>query len=41
MVLKKLFYNNKMQTYAKLMEILKPNEIRGHCHYTKSKLIDY
>ena len=38
--LKKLFYNNKMPTYAELMEILKENEIRGYTHYTKSKLID-
>ena len=38
--LKKLFYNNKMPTYAELMEILKANEIRGNSHYTKSKLID-
>ena len=38
--LKKLFYNNKMTTYAELMEILKANEIRGYSHYTKSKLID-
>ena len=29
-----------MPTYAKLMEILKANEIRGYSHYTKSKLID-
>ena len=29
-----------MPTYAELMEILKANEIRGYCHYTKSKLID-
>ena len=38
--LKKLFYNNKMTTYAELMEILKANEIKGYSHYTKSKLID-
>ena len=38
--LKKLFYNNKIPTYAELMEILKANEIRGYFHYTKSKLID-
>ena len=38
--LKKLFYNNKVPTYAELMEILKANEIRGYYHYTKSKLID-
>ena len=38
--LKKLFYNNKMPTYAELMEILKATEIRGYSHYTKSKLID-
>ena len=38
--LKKLFYNNKMPTYAELMEILKAKEIRGYSHYTKSKLID-
>ena len=38
--LKKLVYNNKMPTYAEPMEILKSNEIRGYCHYTKSKLID-
>ena len=38
--LKKLFYNNKIPTYAKIMEILKANEIRGYSHYTKSKLID-
>ena len=36
----KSFYNNKMPTYAELMEILKANEIRGYSHYTKSKLID-
>ena len=29
-----------MPTYAKLMEILNANEIRGYSHYTKSKLID-
>ena len=28
-----------MPTSAKLMEILKENEIRGYSHYTKSKLI--
>ena len=39
--LKKLFYNNKIPTYAELMEILKANEIRGYSHYTKSKLIDF
>ena len=33
--LKKLLYNNKMTTYAELMEILKVNEIRGYSHYTK------
>ena len=38
--LKKLLYNNKMPTYAELMEILKANERRGYFHYTKSKLID-
>ena len=38
--LKKLFYNNNMPRYAKLMEILKVNEIRGYSHYNKSKLID-
>ena len=38
--LKKWYYNNKMPTYAELMEILKANEIRGYSHYTKSKLID-
>ena len=38
--LKKLFYNNKMQTFAELMEILKENEIRGYSYYTKSKLVD-
>ena len=38
--LKKLFYNNKMPTYAELMEILKTNEIRRYSNYTKSKLID-
>ena len=38
--LTKLFYNNKIPTYAKLMEILKANEIRGYSHHTKSKLID-
>ena len=38
--LKKLFYNNKMLTYAELMEIVKANEIRGYSHYTKPKLID-
>ena len=38
--LKKLFYNNKMPTYAELMEILKANEMRGYSHYTISKLID-
>ena len=35
--LKKLFYNNKMPTSAKLMEILKENEIRGYSHYTKNQ----
>ena len=39
--LKKLFYNNKMPTYAELMEILKANEIRGYSHFTKTKLIDF
>ena len=29
-----------MPTCAKLMEILKDNQIRGYCHYTKSKLLD-
>ena len=29
-----------MPTYTVLIEILKANEIRGHSHYTKSKLID-
>ena len=38
--IKKLFYNNKMPTYAELMEILKANEIRGYSQYTNSKLID-
>ena len=38
--LKKLFDNNRMSTYAELMEILKANEIRGYSHYSKSKLID-
>ena len=38
--LKRLFYNNKMPTYAELMDILKANGIRGYSHYTKSKLID-
>ena len=38
--LKKLFYNNKIQTYTELMEIVKANEIRGHSQYTKSKPID-
>ena len=38
--LKKLFYNNKIPTYAELMEIVKADEIRGYSHYTKSKLID-
>ena len=38
--LKKLFYNNKMPTYAELMEILKANETRGYSHYTKAKFID-
>ena len=38
--LNKLFYNNKMPTYAELIEILKPNEIIGYSHFTKSKLID-
>ena len=38
--LKKLFYNNKMPTYAELMEILKANETRGYFHYSKSKFID-
>ena len=38
--LKKLFYHNKMPTYAELMEILNANETRGYSHYTKSKLID-
>ena len=38
--IKKLFYNNKLSTYAELMEILKANEIRGYCHYNKSKHID-
>ena len=37
--LKKLFYNNKMPTYAELREILKANDIRGYSHYIKSKLI--
>ena len=37
---KKLFYNNKMPTYAELMEILNANEIRGYSHYTKLKHID-
>ena len=36
----KLFYNNKMTTYAELMEIQKATEIREYSHYTKSKLID-
>ena len=30
-----------MLTYAKLMDILKANEIRGYSHYTKWKLIDF
>ena len=38
--LKKLFYNNKMPTYAELMEILKANEIRAYFYYIKLKLID-
>ena len=38
--LKKSFYNNKIPTYAKLMEILKANEIKGYSHYTKLKLND-
>ena len=38
--LKKLFYNNKMSTYAELMEIIKWNESKGYYHYSKSKLID-
>ena len=38
--LKKLFYNNKMLTYAELMEILKANEIREYSHYTKPKFVD-
>ena len=38
--LKKIFYNNKMPTYAELMEILKADEIRAYFHYIKSKLID-
>ena len=29
-----------MPTSAKLIEILKANEIRGYSHYTKSKLFD-
>ena len=29
-----------MPTYAELIEILKANEIRGYCHYTKSKRSD-
>ena len=37
---KEIIYNNKMLTYAELMEILKANEIRGYSHYTKSNLID-
>ena len=39
--LKKLFYNNKMPTYAELMAILKANEIKGYSHYIKLKLIDF
>ena len=39
--LQKLFYNNKMLTYAELLEIVKANEIRGYSYYTKSKLIDF
>ena len=39
--LEKLFYNNKMSTYAELMQFLKANEIRCYPHYTKSKLIDW
>ena len=38
--LRKLFYNNKMPTYAQLMEILKANKIRGYSHYTKTNLVD-
>ena len=38
--LKKLFYKNKMPSYAELMKILKANEKRGYSHYTKSKFID-
>ena len=38
--LKKLFYSNKMPTYAELLEIPKVNKIRGYSHYTKSKPID-
>ena len=29
-----------MPTCAKLMKILKDNQIRGYSHYTESKLID-
>ena len=36
----KLFDNNKIPTYAELMEILKANEIRGYFYYIKSKRID-
>ena len=35
----KLSYINKMLTFAQLKEILKKNQIKGYCHYTKSKLI--
>ena len=38
--LKKLFYNNKIPTYAELIEILKANKIRESSHNTKSKLLD-
>ena len=30
-----------MPTYAQLVAIIKPNEIRGYSHYTKSKLVDW
>ena len=39
-VLKKLFCNDKIPTDAEQMDVLKDNQIRGHSHYTKSKLID-
>ena len=36
----KKFYNDKMPTYAELMEILKVNDIGGYSNYTKWKLIE-